>query len=346
MSTAAEPSRRPSIADVASRAGVSKAAVSKVIRDAYGVSPAMQARVQAAITQLGYRPRVAARAMRGASFTIGFEVPDLVNEFMSQILDGAAGALSGSGYQLIIAPRAEPATSEAALESLIDRQVDGVIGIASDLTSDSLRRFVAEVPFVTLGRHDRSVDCDSVTGDNAVGTDLVMDHLLALGHREITHLTIRTARHDHSLSPRLRGYRRRMRQAGLVPQVVFTDDEESASETVAALLRSGSRPTAIFAGYDTLAIGALRALAEAGVDSEVSVVGYDGTDLSGHPLLSLTTVDQFGREMGAIAIALLLERIRGSRTTPIHRCLAPELRIRRSTRPVPRAVGGPMAATG
>ena len=80
--------KRPSISDVALEAGVSRAAVSKVIRNAYGVSPAMRKRVETAIDKLGYRPRVAARAMRGASFTIGFEIPHIGNDFFTQIMRG------------------------------------------------------------------------------------------------------------------------------------------------------------------------------------------------------------------------------------------------------------------
>src|SRR5690349_16399965 len=125
--------RRPSISDVALAAGVSKGAVSKVIRNAYGVSPAMRERVEAAIEQLGYRPRVAARVMRGASFTIGFEVPHLGNDFFTQVTEGATSKLAGSGYQLIIAPGLGYLSGSAVLDALVDRQVDGIIAIASDV---------------------------------------------------------------------------------------------------------------------------------------------------------------------------------------------------------------------
>lgn len=236
--------------------------------------------------------------MRGASFTIGFEIPHLGNDFFAQIVDGATGALHGTDYQLIIAPRTGKSGSQAVLESLVDRQVDGVIGIASDVDPEALRRLATDVPLVVIGRRDLGLGCDFITGDDAAGTSSVMDHLLALGHRRSTHLTIRSAHQDHSLAPRLDGYRRRMRRAGLVPKVVFAEGEGQAYEAAQALLRSGVRPTAIFAGYDTLAISALRAIAEVGAQSEISVAGYDGTELAAHPLISLTTVDQFGAEMG------------------------------------------------
>lgn len=123
-----------------------------------------------------------------------------------------------------------------------------------------------------------------------------------------------------------------MRRAGLVPKVVLAEGEGEAYEAAQALLRSGLRPTAIFAGYDTLAISALRAIAEVGAQSEISVAGYDGTELAAHPLISLTTIDQFGAQMGARAVDLLMERIRGTRTTAVHRQIGTELRIRSSTR--------------
>ena len=91
-----EARRASTIEDVAARAGVSRAAVSKVIRDAYGVSPAMRAKVQSAIDELGYRPRVSARGMRGSTYTLGFEIPSVSNHFFPKIITGATGALAGS----------------------------------------------------------------------------------------------------------------------------------------------------------------------------------------------------------------------------------------------------------
>ena len=121
-----------------STAGVSRAAVSKVIRNAYGVSPAMRKRVEAAIEELGYRPRVAARAMRGASFTIGFEIPSMGNDFFRQVVEGAATSLAASGYQLIIAPGLGYLSGTSVLDALVDRQVDGIIA-----TSDGVSRGLA-----------------------------------------------------------------------------------------------------------------------------------------------------------------------------------------------------------
>lgn len=330
------PRKRPSISDVALEAGVSRAAVSKVIRNAYGVSPAMRKRVETAIDRLGYRPRVAARAMRGASFTIGFEIPHLGNDFFRQVMEGAATGLAASGYQLIIAPGAGYLSGTSVLDALVDRQVDGIIAIASDVTPDWLEQLAEYVPLVVLGRHDRSRAYDTVTDDDLAGANLVMDHLEGLGHHRIAHLTIRppTDRSPHAL--RLRAYRRWQKQAGREAQVIYSrSSEQEAYEAARTVLEGSNPPSAIFAGYDTLAIGVLRAIADLGLDAnDVSVVGYDGIDLARHPHISLTTVDQFGVEMGVAATELLMERIRDGRRTPKHHRLDPQLRVRNSSRPI------------
>jgi LacI family transcriptional regulator len=127
-----------------------------------------------------------------------------------------------------------------------------------------------------------------------------------------------------------------MEQAGYEPQVIYSQStEQDAYEAARTLLGGVNRPTAIFAGHDTLAIGVLRAIADLGLDAEdVSVVGYDNINLAGHPLISLTTVDQFGVEMGVTAIELLMERIRDERGSPRHHQIDPQLRIRNSSRPI------------
>lgn len=335
---AVEPARgqRPSISDVALEAGVSRAAVSKVIRDAYGVSPAMRTRVEAAIDKLGYRPRVAARSMRGASFTIGFEIPEVGNDFFAQVVDGAAASLADSKYQLIIAPSLGNLSGSSVLDALVDRQVDGIIAISSDVTGDWLEQLGRQVPTVLIGRHESSEHYDTITGDDRTGADLVMEHLLGLGHRRIAHVTVRPRADREPHAVRLEAYRAWMQDAGLEPLVEYVQSsEESACEATRGLLEAGDAPTAVFAGHDTLAIGALRAVSDLGLGArDVSVVGYDNIPLAHHPLISLTTVDQFGPQFGVTAIELLMQRIRDGRSTARHPQLRPELRIRRSTQPL------------
>lgn len=335
--------RTATIADVARLAGVSPAAVSKVIRNAYGVSPAMRERVNVAIEQLDYRPHVAARAMRGSSYTLGIELPhNISNPFFARILDGAMGTLEGTPYQLIIAPVGSDADHSArALEALVDRQADGILAISPIVSPSRLERLAARVPVVMLGRHDHTDAYDTVTGDDTKGARLVMEHLIGLGHRRIAHLT-RTedvtrpnSGNPHAL--RLEEYLTHMREAGLAEWIRVArtgPSQEAARRDTLALLDDG-RPTAVFAGNDELALGAMHALSDRGITpDEISVAGYDDVEIAGHPAISLTSVDQDGVLLGAQAVRLLLERI-GGRAEVTHFTVEPSLRPRSSTRPVP-----------
>ncbi|MCP2635868.1 LacI family transcriptional regulator [Microbacterium sp. HD4P20] len=331
--------RPATIEDVARLAGVSRAAVSKVLRDAYGVSDAMRERVNAAMAELEYRPRIAARAMRGRTFTIGIELPDLGNQFFTRMVHGAVGALAGTPYQLIIAP-AEEGSREGrrAIEALIDRQVDGVIAVSPRVDQPALERIAASAPVVMFGRLDRSERYDAVAGDDVAGTAALMGHLLGLGHERIAHLTLPESDPAGTLphGVRLREYQRSMAEAGLAEDgLVWRTDEgqDAAYRAVRDALAAGSSATAIFAAHDELAIGALRAIAEAGAG--ISVAGYDDVRIASHPSVGLTTVHQPGEQMGARAVELLLERLAG-RTEPVHEVFETELIVRTSTRPLAR----------
>jgi len=328
--------RHATIEDVAQAAGVSRAAVSKVLRNAYGVSDGMRERVNAAMRELNYRPRIAARAMRGRTYTLGIELPGLANQFFARIARGAGAALEGTPYQLIIAP-AEAGSREGlrALEALVDRQVDGIIAVSPRVDEAGLERISASVPVVMFGRHDTSDRYDVVAGDDAAGARAAMRHLLDLGHRRIAHLTLReSARFEpfpHGV--RLREYEAAMAAPGLVDSAMVwrTDEGDGPScEVVSRMIASGTTATAVFAAHDELAFGAMRAAQDAGVP--LAVVGYDDVPMASHPALGLTTVHQPGEAMGARAVEMLLERIAG-RTEPVREIFDIELMVRASARP-------------
>lgn len=325
------------ISDVAAAAGVSRAAVSKVIRHAYGVSPGMRQRVEAAIAELGYRPSVAARALRGSSYRLGLEIPYVSGRFMTQIVDGANRAVAGTPYQLVLAPADGPEYN--TLESLADGLVDGIIAVSPRVDPAWLEELARRVPIVMLGRHDNPEGYDTVVGDDAAGTGAVMDHLIGLGHRRIAHLTGPEA--VVSADPvtphvvRVAVYRDRLAAAGLDPIIEVARWEEGDTgvlDATARLLALPDPPTAIFAGHDDIAMIVLAGIAAAGRLGQVSVAGYDNTDIARHPLIDLTSVDQQGIEMGAQAATMLLERLRG-RTERRQHVVATSLRVRGSTRP-------------
>lgn len=334
------PSRKGSsitIRDVAEAAGVSRGAVSKVLCNAYGVSPEMKARVQTVIDELGYRPSVSARGMRGSTYTLGVEIPNISNPFFPKIINGAKAALAGSRYKLIIVP-AGPDNDEGteAIEVLADRQVDGIVAISSQLPPAWLEDLGQETPLVMLGRHDPSVSYDTLVGDDLLGASLAVQHLYDLGHRRIVHLT--QAQHGAAALPgtphgvRLIGYLDAMQRLGLKPETVTVEPSQASAHDGAMRLLSDLRePVGIFAAFDELALGVLEAVGELDLDpAQASVLGYDDTEIAAHPLMSLTSVNQSGTQMGEISVRLLLERIAG-RSVAVHEVITPRVIARRST---------------
>ncbi|MEV4106310.1 LacI family DNA-binding transcriptional regulator [Nonomuraea sp. NPDC049695] len=324
---------------MAKHAGVSKAAVSKVIRNDYGVSDAMRDRVKRAIDELGYRPQAAARALRGRAFTIGVLMRHIGIPFYAEIMTGLVDQLAESDYQAImIQGGTRDKTEKRALDALIDRQVDGILLIAPLGGRTQLEQVARDIPTVVLGRHDRSPAYDLIVDDDRVGSELVMDHLIELGHRRIGHITFHQE-HGRAADqmPRIRAetYERVMRDRGFADDIAIAAtsySEEGGYDGARELLSRSPRPTAIFAGSDEAALGVLAALHEAGlsVPGDVSVAGYDNTRLAAHPNIALTTVDQDGVVMGRMAGRLLLERIEG-RTSAVHFSVIPSLVVRRST---------------
>jgi len=330
-------SRSATLEDVAREAGVSRAAVSKVIRKAYGVSPEMRKRVLEAIEKINYRPNVAARAMMGSSYTLGFELAVLENPALAQMVQSAADTLAGSEYQLVAAPSGTPDGS-GAIQALLDLRVAGIIAIAPLASKEWLADLAGRVPLVMLARHDSAPAYDTVSGDDAQGTRLMMEHLFALGHDRIAHLT----RFEDFTAPeaatpqsvRLQTYVECMAEKGREAHIVRAlPSEPDACRITHELLESGDCPTAIFASTDDQALGALRAVMERGLGpADVSVAGYDDIRMSSHPGISLTTVAQAVQEQGSLAVSLLLERIQG-RTDARHVTTAPALKVRNSTAP-------------
>ncbi|MGL3198862.1 MULTISPECIES: substrate-binding domain-containing protein [Curtobacterium] len=337
-------SRPPTITDVAELAGVSRAAVSKVLRGAYGVSPGMRERVEAAIRSLDYRPSAAARALRGRGWTIGVELVSVGNPFFDEVLAGITATIATSPYQLVLAP----ATSDSghgrrALDALVDRNVDGLIAISPLVPRPELESIARRVPLVLMGRHNPSGHYDSVVGDDVAGTHLALEHLASLGHRRIAHLTVRAevVGTDDGNPHRIRAQAYRSFMAERFPEVhphtahVRSTAQDDVDAAMAELLFAEHHPTALFAADDGLGIRALWSLTELGLVDQVALVGYDGSGLGAHPALALTSVDQHGAALGAAAARHLLARIDG-RTEAVDEVLAPALRVRRSSLVRPR----------
>jgi DNA-binding LacI/PurR family transcriptional regulator len=328
--------KRATIRDVAERAGVSPAAVSKVLRNAYGLSDEMRRRVTAAIGELSYRPQLAARGLRGSTYTLGVLLPDIRNPFFPDIFDGIVATLSKTHYQplLGVRPSAE-LTERGVVETMLDRKVDGFIMIAPLLDHAFLESVARQVPLVIIGRHDRDGGFDTMNNDDELGARLAVEHLVALGHRRIAYFCLDAAKvgETNPAIYRRKGYRSAMREHGLEPAVhIASSMGDHATVTAMEVLRGRDRPTAIFAWTDSVAIAAMAVASGLGlkVPRDLSVVGYDNAPIDGLPQLSLTSVDQSARHLGARSASLLMERIDG-RTAETHEVVPPRLEIRGST---------------
>ena len=336
-SPSAEP-RRVTIQDVAREAEVSISAVSKVLRDAYGVSPQMRAKVTTAIEKLGYRPHAGARAMRGSSYTVGVMLTELSSPFQPELVEGIARELEPSPYQeILVAGGISPDRQQRSVEALIDRQVDGLILIAPFTSTSWLEQLGASVPTVVLARHGGAAHHDTIVSDNFEGARLMVDHLAELGHQRITHVGAPSGGLTRpfvlSHTVRCDGYVEAMKRHGLDPDVIETaHTEQGGYEAARQAFARPTPPTAIFAGTDIAALGVLRAAAEQDlrVPEDLTVVGYDNIYAATIPQVSLTTVDQSAQLTGSMSARLLLERING-RTQPVHYVIAPRLVPRRTS---------------
>ncbi|MDT0568465.1 LacI family DNA-binding transcriptional regulator [Streptomyces sp. DSM 3412] len=324
--------RRATIQDVAREARVSVSTVSNVIRDAPGVRPQMKAKVVAAIEKLGYRPQAGARAMRGRSYTIGVMLTEFSAPFQTEIAEGIADELEPSPYQeIFVAGGLSPERQQRSIEALADRQVDGLIVIAPAMATSWLEKLGSGLPTLVIARHGGSAQYDTVVDDDQGGARLMVDHLVALGHKRILHTSHPAGRLKRPFvlahTARCDGYVNAMKRHGLEPDVIETTYSEAGGYQAAleALARP-TPPTAVFAGADIAALGALRAAEERGlrVPQDITVAGYDNIYASTIGRVSLTTVDQSGHLTGQMSARLLLERLNG-RTQPVHYVVSPRL---------------------
>ncbi|MEU7765244.1 LacI family DNA-binding transcriptional regulator [Nocardia sp. NPDC049190] len=327
---------RPTMDDVAERAGVSRALVSLVMRNSPKVSDHRRRAVLSAAKELGYQPHTMARSLASrTSNIVGVMVSDLRNAFFADVVEGMDTAAQEFGLELILnTGRRSAARERTALESLLSFRPGGIILLSPILPAATIRGAAQQAPLVLVSRTSTVADIDTVNDDGEIGASLSVDHLVSLGHRRIVHLDGGAA---FTAAPRRRGYRSAMTRHGLEPMVVPSEHTDSAGVVaVRKLLNLFSRdnfPTALVCGNDFNAVGAMSALEESGlrVPADVSVVGYDNTSLAALRHVALTTIDQPRVEMGRLAIEALAERLRDGRTTPVRRRVEPSLVIRSTT---------------
>lgn len=330
-----KPAERITIREVAKDAGVSAAAVSKVMRDAYGVSEGLRAKVRVSMAKLNYRPRASARGMRGKTYTIGLIFPDLRNPFFGDIYSGVNSALERTQYQ---AMQGVNATSGALIEAMIDRQMDGLVIIGPNMDTHVLAQLGERLPLVILGQYDRAGDAfDTVNNDDQLGARLVVRHLVDNGYRKMAMLSL-TPQHSSIIRHREIGYRLEMVEQGCGDAINILRGTQVARDVQVAVRRMFSgpeRPEAIFCWTDLMAFEAISVATEMGlsIPEDLAIVGYDNNMFCDLAQNSLTSVDQSGELMGLQVARLLVERI-GGRATAEHFVVTPRIVARSSSRRV------------
>jgi DNA-binding LacI/PurR family transcriptional regulator len=334
--------RRVTAKEVAQRAGVSPTTVSFVLNEVPGthISDATRERVRSAAEELGYVASAAARTLvSGRSNTIGLVINHaellLVDAFIPQLLFGLEQVARERGFHVRVQGMDAVGGPDPYRELFSAHHVDGIVVLDPRRQEESLAELVLDgYPIVTLGAIE-GADVPRVIGDNVGGMRRAMEHLIALGHRRIAHLTF-SPMGFVGTDERLAGYRSALEAAGLdcdpslVEEVGYS--AESGAHAMRRLLARGTPFTALTCGNDTVALGAMAALFDAGhtVPDDVAVVGFDDIPTAAWMRPPLTTIRTDPVQSGRIAMTMLIERIGGGTPTKHVVEMPHELVVRRS----------------
>jgi len=322
---------------VAKRAGVSTATVSHVINETRFVSDELKARVYQAMRELNYRPDAIARSLRRRrTHNIGMIVPDIAHPFLAEVARGVEDRGFELGYNVILCDSAGDLEREADyIDLLLEKKADGIVFVAAGESSNHIRDLIEQgVPVVVCDRELPEVEVDTVIADNMKSGYQATQHLIELGHRRIG--CIAGPEELNISSKRLQGYKAALEQHGipLREELIIQGDfrYRGGYEATRQLLTMDEPPTAIFASNDLMAIGAICAASELKlrIPQDVAIIGCDDIALASFTNPRLTTVAQPKREMGAIAVEMLVERIKDKDSLPARRVLPTALVLRDS----------------
>ena len=323
------------IRDVARRAQVSVASVSRVLNGLDVVSEETRAKVADAVRDLGYVPHAGARSLSlSRSNAIGVVLPDLHGEFFSEIVRGMDRRASEHGYLLLLSNMHSGSEQAATAIRAMRGRVDGLLVMAPHLDEESLEKALpTRLPAILINTRGHPGGQPAIHLDNAAGAAAVAEHLIAIGRKRIVHIAGPAGNID--AQERADAFRAAIsKHAGVELEIAQGDfTEDSGEAAVRALLAGGRDFDAIFAANDNMAIGALQALRGAGkaVPDEIAVAGFDDIPLARH--LGLTTVRVRIDELGARAVDRLVATLKGAGTGPQDEIHSPQIVFRSSTDP-------------
>jgi LacI family transcriptional regulator len=330
------------IRDVAERAGVSTMTVSRVLNNSGYVSNDALARVKAAIAELGYVPNSLARSLRSKrTRTLALVLTDIANHFFTTVARGAEDVANKHGFNLILCNTDESEEKQAQyLDVLLQKRVDGVLLVPARSRPEPVARLQQQgVPVVVIDRRAPAADVDTVRGDSEQGAYEITCHLLALGHLQI--ILLNGPRGVSTADDRAAGYCRAMAEDGPGSCAAFTINGEftvsDGYRMAQAALERSPRPTALIAANNFIAVGAYRAVRDAGlgVPADMSVVGFDDVPAAIAVEPFMTVVEQPAYEMGRQAAELLIARIAGEAAPECQEIVLP-------VRVIVRESSGPM----
>lgn len=332
MSTARH-GRPPTLEDVATRAGVSRALVSIVMRDVPGASDATRLRVRAVAEQLGYRPDGRARLLAGRRTRLLGVTLTLNNPFHADIADGIYAAAEPLGYQVVLSAITDTRAPSQAVDTLLSYRCEAAILVGALVPRNALGALAERVPVVVVGQPARHPAVDVVRAADAHGMGLAVDHLVERGHRRIVHV-------DGGRAPgaaaRRNGYRSAMEKHGLAAGIAVVHGGEREEDGAAAAREFAEHglPDAVITYNDRSAVGLLDVFARSrvAVPDDVSVVGYDDSQVARLPYLRLTTVSQDAGTLARLSVHRALARLDKQVVADREVILAPHLVIRGTTR--------------
>ena len=339
--------RPPTLRDVAAIAEVDISLVSRVVnRDpSLSILPTTRARIEAAIAQTGYRPNVQARGLRTArTFTVGFLLPEVWSPIYDPIVISAMRRAAEHGYLIVLGSSIEAQFSDRAFEGLLlERRVDGLIVASGELSDAGIQAIgtggAGGAPIVFVNRRVPGVVGSAVVDDTA-GAALATNHLIALGHRRLAHLGGPTG--VDTASRRREGFLDAASRAGLPATLVEIAgyDAEGGRAAAANVIARDRSVTGLVAANMNVGIGALRAVADAGlrVPDDISVVAIHDHPLAGYLSPALTCVALPLAALGTAAVDLLLARVRGESLRDVMVTGEIELIRRESTAPPPEGM--------
>lgn len=310
-----------SLKDVALLAGVSVKTVSNVVNNYPHVTPGMRERVQRAIDELGYRPNLTARHLRkGRTGIIALAVPELGNPYFAELAGAVIDAAARHDYTVLLDHTAGQREKEVLVsQGFRAHVIDGLILSPIELEAADLLGRSDDAPLVLLGEREYDAPYDQIAIDNVAAARTAVRHLTGLGHRRIAFLGARRESARQPAHLRLRGWREELAEAGLPCDeslVAATDGygRWDGAAAMNALLDRGTRPDAVFAYNDLMALGAMRALVERGlrVPHDVSVVGFDDVEEGRFSTIALTTVSPDKQAIARLAVERVVARLTGT----------------------------------